>query len=267
MSSRAFSSATTRGELSLKGAVGGRNALSRNSRCRHGEAGVSCKFAGKRLNLRGPCPKRNRSNAVSPSPRIRSLSFSGASVENSEEDQGTSSSSSSSSSSGIENSLQHGQYKIPKHIAVSWLYCVFDLVSVFNRPLTHSSSLHLFYQTQVIMDGNYRWAVERGKRGEEGHEAGIAALRKLIESSKAWGVQAVTVSKIDKIKYTRATLLKTFLWCSFRLPNSLHPFIYVLSSNNLNDNRSMPFQLAIGNEGKERETSSSISLRCVFKQK
>ena len=43
------------------------------------------------------------------------------------------------------------------------------------------------------MDGNYRWALERGKRGEEGHEAGIVALRKLVECSVAYGVRAVTV--------------------------------------------------------------------------
>jgi undecaprenyl diphosphate synthase len=44
-----------------------------------------------------------------------------------------------------------------------------------------------------IMDGNRRWAKERGLSAKEGHEAGSAALMRMIEICAERGVEMVTV--------------------------------------------------------------------------
>jgi len=65
------------------------------------------------------------------------------------------------------------------------------------------------------MDGNYRWALERGKRGEEGHEAGIVALRKLVECSVAYGVRAVTVYAFSVDNWKRGEGERSFIFKLF----------------------------------------------------
>ena len=42
----------------------------------------------------------------------------------------------------------------------------------------------------IIMDGNGRWAKERGKNRSSGHEAGVKNIKKIIE-----------ITKKNKIKY------------------------------------------------------------------
>lgn len=45
----------------------------------------------------------------------------------------------------------------------------------------------------IIMDGNSRWAKERGVSRELGHEAGVQSLREVVKLSGDWGVKALTV--------------------------------------------------------------------------
>ncbi|KAH9626714.1 hypothetical protein KSS87_017413 [Heliosperma pusillum] len=45
----------------------------------------------------------------------------------------------------------------------------------------------------VIMDGNVRWARQRGLPGGAGHEAGVRSLRKLVELCCRWGIKVLTV--------------------------------------------------------------------------
>jgi len=45
----------------------------------------------------------------------------------------------------------------------------------------------------VIMDGNGRWAKQRGKERIEGHQAGAAALRQMLEGCLTVGVKYLTV--------------------------------------------------------------------------
>jgi undecaprenyl diphosphate synthase len=45
----------------------------------------------------------------------------------------------------------------------------------------------------VIMDGNGRWAALRQKRRVEGHRAGIAAVRDVVETSARLGLQVLTL--------------------------------------------------------------------------
>lgn len=45
----------------------------------------------------------------------------------------------------------------------------------------------------VIMDGNARWARQRGLSASAGHEAGARSLRELVELCGHWGIRVVTV--------------------------------------------------------------------------
>ncbi|KDO66873.1 hypothetical protein CISIN_1g045812mg, partial [Citrus sinensis] len=45
----------------------------------------------------------------------------------------------------------------------------------------------------VIMDGNVRWARQRGLPSSAGHEAGVRSLRELVELCCRWGVKVLTV--------------------------------------------------------------------------
>ena len=45
----------------------------------------------------------------------------------------------------------------------------------------------------IIMDGNGRWALERGKKRLDGHRAGAATLERVMHWAKAAGVEILTV--------------------------------------------------------------------------
>src|SRR5512132_477163 len=45
----------------------------------------------------------------------------------------------------------------------------------------------------IIMDGNGRWAKLRRKRRVEGHRAGIASVRDVVETSARLGIQVLTL--------------------------------------------------------------------------
>jgi undecaprenyl diphosphate synthase len=55
----------------------------------------------------------------------------------------------------------------------------------------------------VIMDGNGRWARQRGKPRTDGHVAGVKALRKLVELSIDHGIEYLTVFSFSSENWTR----------------------------------------------------------------
>src|SRR3954453_19509650 len=60
------------------------------------------------------------------------------------------------------------------------------------RPQPQSSAegrLHV----GIIMDGNGRWATRRGLSRLRGHEAGIEAIRRVVEAAPDQGVGALTL--------------------------------------------------------------------------
>src|SRR5579872_4388375 len=52
-----------------------------------------------------------------------------------------------------------------------------------------ASPLHV----AIIMDGNGRWAKQRGLPRAFGHRAGVAALRRTVEGAPSLGVERLTV--------------------------------------------------------------------------
>lgn len=55
----------------------------------------------------------------------------------------------------------------------------------------------------VIMDGNGRWARERGKPRSEGHKAGAEAVRSAIEGCRELGVQYLTLYAFSSENWNR----------------------------------------------------------------
>jgi undecaprenyl diphosphate synthase len=55
----------------------------------------------------------------------------------------------------------------------------------------------------VIMDGNGRWAMARGKQRTEGHLEGVKALRRMVELSIRYGVEYLTVFSFSSENWRR----------------------------------------------------------------
>ena len=50
---------------------------------------------------------------------------------------------------------------------------------------------HPLKHVALIMDGNNRWAKERGLSGIAGHEAGVERIRDILGAAKEKGVEAL----------------------------------------------------------------------------
>jgi hypothetical protein len=55
----------------------------------------------------------------------------------------------------------------------------------------------------VIMDGNGRWARQRGLPRAAGHRAGVAAVRRIVESCPAAGIGTLTLYAFSSDNWTR----------------------------------------------------------------
>jgi undecaprenyl diphosphate synthase len=58
----------------------------------------------------------------------------------------------------------------------------------------------------MIMDGNGRWAKEKGKPHLEGHKAGTENLRRILEASVEFGVKMLTIYAFSTENWKRAPL-------------------------------------------------------------
>ena len=57
----------------------------------------------------------------------------------------------------------------------------------------------------IIMDGNRRWARLHGKPEAEGHAAGVAAIRPIVERSAERGVKALSIYAFSRENWSRAS--------------------------------------------------------------
>jgi undecaprenyl diphosphate synthase len=64
----------------------------------------------------------------------------------------------------------------------------------------------------VIMDGNGRWAAARGLSRVEGHKAGAASVREIIEASARLGVEVVTLYAFSSENWKRPPAEVARLW-------------------------------------------------------
>ncbi|XP_010262842.1 PREDICTED: dehydrodolichyl diphosphate synthase 2 [Nelumbo nucifera] len=63
----------------------------------------------------------------------------------------------------------------------------------------------------VVMDGNARWAKRRGLPLSSGHEAGVRALRELMELCRKWGIRVLTVFAFSYENWIRPKVEVDFL--------------------------------------------------------
>ncbi len=58
----------------------------------------------------------------------------------------------------------------------------------------------------IIMDGNNRWAKQRGLRSSEGHRAGVEIIRELLQYTRERGVEVVTLFAFSSENWGRPAL-------------------------------------------------------------
>ena len=56
----------------------------------------------------------------------------------------------------------------------------------------------------IIMDGNGRWAQNRGLPRSAGHAAGVEALRDIIRASDEWGIKALSIYAFSTENWSRS---------------------------------------------------------------
>ena len=67
------------------------------------------------------------------------------------------------------------------------------------RTLPASRRLH----AAIIMDGNGRWALERGLPRAAGHRAGVATVRRVVEAAPALGIGTLTLYAFSAANWVR----------------------------------------------------------------
>ena len=86
-----------------------------------------------------------------------------------------------------------------------------DLASSTDRPGTGRESPAtegpelLPRHVAIIMDGNRRWARLHGKPEADGHAAGVAAIRPIVERAAESGVKALSIYAFSRENWARAS--------------------------------------------------------------
>lgn len=72
-----------------------------------------------------------------------------------------------------------------------------------SAPDIESSSSSIPRHVAIIMDGNNRWAKQRGLRGVEGHKQGARAVRATVENCARIGIEVLTVFAFSSENWRR----------------------------------------------------------------
>jgi undecaprenyl diphosphate synthase len=74
--------------------------------------------------------------------------------------------------------------------------------AIANAP-TAQDNLKIPRHIGVIMDGNGRWATERGLHRTEGHRAGVESVRRIVDLSIRYGVPCLTIFSFSSENWRR----------------------------------------------------------------
>ena len=69
----------------------------------------------------------------------------------------------------------------------------------------------------IIMDGNGRWAVNRGKSRTAGHREGLKAAKRVVKAASDLGVKFFTLYAFSTENWTRSTVEVSFLMALIRI--------------------------------------------------
>ena len=74
-----------------------------------------------------------------------------------------------------------------------------------NDTLSHIDTANIPTHVAIIMDGNGRWAKDRGLDRSEGHAQGVHTVRKITEAASALGVKYLTLYAFSTENWNRPT--------------------------------------------------------------
>jgi len=75
------------------------------------------------------------------------------------------------------------------------------------------SKLHSGIHVAIIMDGNGRWATQRGLPRVSGHRAGVSAVRRVVENAPPLGIRVLTLYAFSSDNWARpAQEVKSIFW-------------------------------------------------------
>lgn len=77
------------------------------------------------------------------------------------------------------------------------------VIPAVSSPATGQNEGDLPRHVAVIMDGNNRWAKQRGEDGGEGHKRGAKAVKLLVKSCARRGIEALTVFAFSSENWRR----------------------------------------------------------------
>jgi undecaprenyl diphosphate synthase len=110
----------------------------------------------------------------------------------------------------------------------------------------------------VIMDGNGRWAKERGKPRVFGHHSGVTAVREVTEAAAELGVEYMTLYAFSTENWNRPAIEVTALM--MLLVETIHKEVATLNKNNIR-------LKAIGDLSKLPEKTHKVLLEGIEKTK
>ena len=96
-----------------------------------------------------------------------------------------------------------------------------------SAPDIDSSAPAIPRHVAIIMDGNTRWAKQRGLRGVEGHKQGASAVRATVENCARAGIEVLTVFAFSSENWRRpedevSALMNLFLEALTQEVEQLH---------------------------------------------
>ncbi|XP_022730673.1 dehydrodolichyl diphosphate synthase 2-like [Durio zibethinus] len=118
----------------------------------------------------------------------------------------------------------------------------------------------------VIMDGNGRWARQRGLPTSAGHEAGVKSLRELVELCCRWGIQVLTVFAFSSENWVRPKVEVDFLLSLFEraLKSELESFSRAgIRISVIGDSSKLPTSLQNMINEVEEETKENSRLQLI----
>jgi len=98
---------------------------------------------------------------------------------------------------------------------------------VSNAELTDPNEDLIPQHIAIIMDGNGRWAKQRGKSRVFGHKSGVETVRSSVSTARKLGVQALTLFAFSSENWQRpeqevGVLMDLFMFVLTREVKRLH---------------------------------------------
>jgi undecaprenyl diphosphate synthase len=85
------------------------------------------------------------------------------------------------------------------------------MTELLNQRVLETTSAQVPRHVAVIMDGNGRWAEERGLPRFAGHRAGVEAVRKTVRAALELGIQYLTIYSFSSENWSRPAAEVSFL--------------------------------------------------------